>query len=145
MTSLSDLKGKVKLNPLEITKILDPMLFIEENGSSLSEHLNSSKQKSLAYHTSQNKNLTKPSIRKDVKFLDTWLKDMLGQIEQKTDYNFQSMIEDLQIIYSACLKEFCIVVKEDKWLKEYGTVIWICWKKPLLILIKKNLKWKRNF
>lgn len=105
-TSLSDLKSKVKINPLEITKILDPVLFNEENVSLLSEHLNNSKQKSLAFHTSQNKNLTKPSIRKDVKYLDSWLKDMLGQIEQrKSDYSFQAMIEDLQIIYSACLQE----------------------------------------
>lgn len=91
-------------------KRISPILF--ENTSKkdyLPLHLDKSHNPAFKYaielRTSQNKNLKMPSIRKDVGFLDSWLKEMLENIGQRPVYCFNTLIEDLQLIYSACLKE----------------------------------------
>lgn len=91
-------------------KRISPILF--ENHSKkdyLPLHLDKSQNPAFKYaielRTSQNKNLKMPSIRKDVGFLDSWLKEMLENVGKRPVYCFNTLIEDLQLIYSACLKE----------------------------------------
>ena len=114
LTDLSQIKSRLVPSPLDfsLTKIIDPTIFSPPSNPQnliksqhLSRKFNPAFSYSLEFHTSQNKNLIKPSIRKDVAYLENWLNEMLENVKKKPKYCFNLLIEDLQIIYSACLKE----------------------------------------
>lgn len=103
--SISLLKRKI-----QDQKIISPILFEEKMKKDiLPQHLDKTKNPAFTYsieiRTSQNQNLKLPSIRKDVGFLDKWLKEMIDMVSQDHNYSFNALIEDLQLVYSACLKE----------------------------------------
>ena len=142
LTNLSEIKEKINVlsiaQEVDQTKILDPSLFRQTSFKLVNKHLsknyNPAFSYSLEYHTAQNKNLAKPSIRKDVENLEKWLSDMLSKIQKKSDYCFQSLIEDLQIIYSACLKE--LIRQIGLHCSERGQLIEKIWNSYLDLLEK---------
>ena len=89
-------------------------------------------EKLIKIHESQNKNMSKPSSRKEVIALDNWLSIQLDNIKQHEKKSLNEIIDDMQIIYSACLKE--IIRQVSIQCTERGQLIQKVWEMYLKLI-----------